>query len=82
MLGKKVKASAESAETQAMRAMFGPQQVEQQISQAISACWMMLPEKKRNVAAVAAEIRRIVERSLKNLEEDATAFGIGVPGGA
>jgi hypothetical protein len=59
-----------------MRAMFGPQQVEQQILQAISMCWMMLPEKKRTVQAVTAEIRRIVERSLANLKDDAAAFGI------
>jgi hypothetical protein len=42
---------------------------------AISTCWMMLPEEKRNPEAVADEIRRIVERALANLKEDATAFG-------
>ena len=59
-----------------MREMFGPHQVDQQISQAISTCWMMLPREKRNPDAVAAEIRRIVERALTNLKEDARAFGL------
>ena len=59
-----------------MREMMGPQAVEQQIGQAISFCWMILPADKKNVAAVEVEIRRIVERALKNLREDATSFGI------
>ena len=59
-----------------MRSMFGPQQIDQQIRQAISMCWMMMPDDKKNSDAVAAEIRRIVERALANLKEDAEAFGI------
>ena len=59
-----------------MRNMFGPQQVDQEIRQAICVCWMMLPDDKKNPDAVAAEIRRIVERALANLKEDAAAFGI------
>jgi hypothetical protein len=62
--------------TKAMREMFGPQAVARAIDQAITTCWMMLPEKKKTVAAVEAEIRRIVDRSLSNLREDASAFGI------
>jgi hypothetical protein len=59
----------------AMREMIGPSGVDQQIRQAISTCWMMLPEDKKNPEALAEEIRRIVERALANLKEDATAFG-------
>ena len=59
-----------------MRGMFGPQQVDQEIRQAISMCWMMMPDDKKNPDAVAAEIRRIVERALANLKEDAKAFGV------
>ena len=40
-----------------MRGMFGPQQVDQEIRQAISMCWMMMPDDKKNPEAVAAEIR-------------------------
>lgn len=60
----------------AMRDMFGPQAVDQAIRQAISTCWMMLPDEKKSVSTVEAEIRRIVDRALANLKEDATAFGI------
>ena len=61
----------------AMREMLGPQAVDQQIRQAISFCWQMLPEDKKNPEAVAAEIRRVVERALANLKEDAESFGFG-----
>ena len=60
----------------AMRAMMGPHAVQQEIEQAISMCWMMLPKERQNPDGVAAEIRRIVERALANLKEDAEAFGM------
>ena len=60
----------------AMRDMLGPQAVDRFIRQAISTCWMMLPKNKKNVAEVEAEIRRLVERALQNLKEDAHTFGI------
>jgi hypothetical protein len=59
-----------------MRDFFGPQAVDNAVRQAISTCWMILPEGKRSVAAVEAEIRRVVERALANLRDDASAFGI------
>ena len=62
---------------EAMRDMFSAAQVEQTIGSAISICWMMLPAEKKNVATVVTEMRRIFQRSIKNLEEDAAAFGIG-----
>ena len=37
----------------------------------------MMPDDKKNADAVAVEIRRIVERALANLKEDARAFGLG-----
>jgi hypothetical protein len=64
----------------AMRKMFGPHQVDQEIRQAIGMCWMMMPDEKRNPEAVAAEIRRIVDRALANLAEDAAAFGLPTEG--
>jgi len=62
------------------RDFMGPHAVEQAIGQAISLCWMMLPKEKRTIAGVEAEIRRVVDRALKNLGEDGQAFGI-FPGG-
>ncbi len=59
-----------------MREMFGPEQIDLQIRQAISMCWMMMPDDRKTPDGVAIEIRRIVERALANLKEDAMAFGI------
>jgi hypothetical protein len=62
---------------EAMRGMFSPAQVEQAVGQAISMCWMMLPPEKKNVGALVEEMRRIFERSIKNLQDDARSFGVG-----
>jgi hypothetical protein len=59
-----------------MRDMFGPQAFDNAIRQAISLCWMMLPDDKKNVAAVESEVRWVVERALKNLKDDASVFAI------
>ena len=60
-----------------LREMMGPQAVDQLIRQAISTCWMMLPQEKKTVESVEREIRRLVDRALANLKEDTAAFGIG-----
>lgn len=57
-----------------MQAMFGPQQVDQQVRQAIQFCWMALPPEKQNVDSVEAEIRRIVDRAIRDMREDADHF--------
>jgi hypothetical protein len=59
-----------------MREFLGPQAVDNAVRQAISTCWMILPEDRRTVAAVEAEVRRVVERALANLRDDASAFGV------
>ena len=59
-----------------MRAMFGPGQVDQSVRQAIQMCWMMLPNGGRTVAELEKQFRRIVDRALKDLQEDADAFGL------
>ena len=50
--------------------------MDQAVRQAISTCWMVLPDDKKNVTSVEAEIRRIVDHALENLREDSKAFGI------
>lgn len=59
-----------------MRDFFGPQMIDEQVRQAISFCWMALPPDRRNVDEVEKEIRRLVDRALRNLRDDATAFGL------
>jgi hypothetical protein len=58
-----------------MAEMFGPEQIDREIRQAIYFCWMALPKERRSVEQVEAEIRRIVERALKDFREDREAFG-------
>ena len=60
-----------------MKSMFGPGQVDQQIRQAIQMCWMMLPEDKKTVAELELQVRRILDRAIEDLRNDASAFGIG-----
>jgi hypothetical protein len=60
-----------------MRAFFSPQQVDRQIRQAIQFCWMALPPEQQNVEEVEKQIRRIVDRALRDLREDADSFGLG-----
>ena len=59
------------------RSMFGPGQIDQQIRQAIHFCWMTLPADKRNVDEVERQMRRILDRALKDLRDESAAFGIG-----
>ncbi len=57
-----------------MRAFFSPQQVDQQIRQAIQFCWMALPPERQTVEEVEKQIRRIVDRALRDLRDDAASF--------
>jgi hypothetical protein len=59
-----------------MRAFMGPHAVDTAIRHAISTCWMMLPDSKKDMAALEAEIRRVFERAIDNAKQDAEAFGI------
>ncbi len=61
----------------AMRSFMGPGHVDQQIRQAIQLTWMMLPDDRKNVAEVERVIREMVDRALKDYQEDAEAFGQG-----
>ncbi len=57
-----------------MRDMFGPSQIDQQIRQAIHFCWMGLPKDKRNVDELERQIRRLVDRALRDVHEDFEEF--------
>lgn len=57
--------------------LFGPQQVDGQVRQAITMCWMALPDDKKTVDEVEKQVRRIVDRALRDLRDDSEAFGIG-----
>ncbi len=57
------------------REIYGPNGVNSAIGQAITSCWHVLPKDTRSMERLDAEVRRIVERALKNVKEDAEAFG-------
>ena len=59
------------------RSFFGPHHIDSQVRQAIQMCWMGLPNDRRNVDEVEKQIRRIVDRALRDLREDSDAFGQG-----
>ena len=59
-----------------MRSIFGPGQVDQMVRHAIQICWMMLPEGSKNVDELEKQLRRIVDRAISDLREDADAFGL------
>ncbi|HTU22826.1 MAG TPA: hypothetical protein VMG10_32600 [Gemmataceae bacterium] len=60
-----------------MRAFLSPQQVDQGIRQAIQLCWMALPPERQNIDEVEKQVRRIVDRALRDLREDADFFSLG-----
>ena len=57
-----------------LRDMFGPAQIDQFIRQAIQFCWMGLPKTKRSPDELEKQIRRIVDRALRDFREDQQAF--------
>lgn len=59
----------------AFRAFFGPHMIDQHVRQAISACWMALPPDRQNVDEVEKQIRRLVDRALRDFRDDAASFG-------
>lgn len=59
-----------------MREMFSPAQIDQSVRQAMQFCWMMLPENARTVDELEKQFRRIVDRAIDDLREDAEAFGL------
>ena len=58
-----------------MADFFGPGQVDQTVRQAIHFCWMALPKDRKNVNELEKQVRRIVERALRDFREDSEAFG-------
>jgi hypothetical protein len=60
-----------------MRKMLGPGHLDEQIRQAIHLCWAMLPEDRKSVDELEKQLRRIVDRAIKDFREDSEAFGFG-----
>jgi hypothetical protein len=67
-------ASGEEAAEQ-MADFFSPAQVDQSIRQAVQFCWMSLPKERRNADELERQMRRLIDRALKDFREDCEAFG-------
>jgi len=69
------KAGSGKKEKQAMYDMLGPGLVDQFVRQAIQNLWMIIPPSPRRLDEVERQFRRIADRALRDLREDAAAFG-------
>jgi hypothetical protein len=58
-----------------MADVFGPSHVDHMIRQAVQHCWMSLAKERRSTDEVERQIRRLVDRALKDFREDRQAFG-------
>jgi hypothetical protein len=59
-----------------LHSFLGPQQVDSQIRQAINTFWMILPTDRKTVDGVEEEVRRVVDRALRDLREDYESIGL------
>lgn len=49
---------------------FGPGVVDREIRQAINMCWMTMPRQRRSLDEVEKEMRRLLDRALRDMRED------------
>jgi hypothetical protein len=71
--GSKAKPEATAAE----KLFIGPHGPDGMMRQLVTMVWLLLPQDKKTVNHLESEVRRIVDRALKDAHEDARAFGIG-----
>ena len=69
------KFDANNPDPDQFRKFLGPGHVAQSVSQAIHACWMMLPAKRKTVDDLEKEFRRLVDRAFRDMREDEASFG-------
>jgi hypothetical protein len=65
----------EAKGSEMMADFFGPHQVDQFIRQAVQYCWMSLSKERRTLEELEKQLRRLVDRALKDFHEDRDAFG-------
>jgi len=58
-----------------MSEFFGTGQIDQSVRQAVQFCWMALPKERRTPEELEKQLRRLLERALKDFREDRAAFG-------
>ena len=66
--------SGDEGDEEKLREFFGAGQVDQMVRQAIQTCWMALPNRKRNIDELRRQLNRMIERALRDMEEDRKEF--------
>ena len=59
-----------------MRELMGPGQTDQMVRHALQACWMALPRDKKNTAELSRQMDRLVQRAIRDMDEDSKEFGL------
>jgi len=59
-----------------MREFLTAGQVDQMVRHAIHSCWMALPKDKRNTDELRRQLNRMIERAIRDMEEDRKEFGM------
>jgi hypothetical protein len=59
-----------------MREFLGPGYVDQSFRQAVNICWQALPKERRNVEELRRQMQRLIDRAIRDLEEDCKEFGM------
>ena len=66
---------SQGAAAEQMAELCTPGQVDQMLRQAVQFCWMALPKDRRNADELERQVRRFVDRAMKDFREDMEAFG-------
>jgi hypothetical protein len=53
---------------------MGPGQADQMVRHALQTCWMSLPKERRNVDELKRQMTRLVDRAIRDMEEDREVF--------
>jgi hypothetical protein len=67
------------AEQEGKMREFAAANVDNQIRIAIGSCWLSLPVGRRSLDELETQMRRLVERALRDFRDDWKAFGLVKP---
>jgi hypothetical protein len=58
-----------------MEMFQNPAHLDQSVRQAVQLCWTVIPKERRTIEELQKQLRRVVERALKDFAEDKAEFG-------
>ena len=59
-----------------IREFLGAGRVDQMVRHAIQSCWMALPKDRRNADELKRQLNRMIDRAIRDMEEDRGEFGM------